>query len=513
MHSTARQCPICKDHITGDVCPRDGASLAVPMIGRYVLEAQIGEGGMGQVWRARNPDLNKRVAIKILNPELAGTSAAVRFKREAVAVNEIRHKNLVDIFDIGEMADGRPYFVMEHLEGESLDSLLQRVGPLPPAELLQIITPVCRAVSACHQKNIIHRDLKPENIFLVKEEEGPPTVKILDFGIAKVTLKEHRGEEDELTRAGAAIGTPEYMSPEQCESTKDVDYRSDIYALGIIVFEMLSGRTPFQEENGEDNLGAVLIRQLSEPAPYVSMVAKRPLSYDVDMVLQRTLEKDPSRRQQSALELLQELTRAFQTIPAEPPVEAAPEVAPQPPKKIPTNEIPSQAGDFYTGTKDTPAKNRRGLVWGGAALSIVIGASAGLFLFPSQSSPAPAVSQPAEQPKEVAPKKIQASISSNPKNASVYLGEQLLGQTPLEVELVSSDQETTLRFSLTGYDDVLVPIKPNSNLVLSRNLQPAQSLPSTEPATAPTKSKTPPKIPNKKPKTDPDVFIFDPKNK
>jgi serine/threonine protein kinase len=229
-------CPNCGELlIPGTFCPKDGAKVPAildfatgAMVGKYILEAKIGEGGMGEVWRGKNPEINKRVAIKILNPQLLANAQAIsRFKREALAVNEIRHKNLVDIFDVGEMPDGRPYFVMEYLEGEPLDEYMKRKVMLPFAEIQAFLQPICKALAATHQRNIIHRDLKPENIFLVKEEDAPPTVKLLDFGIAKLSISED--SKHNATRTGSVIGTPAYMSPEQCEGARAVDHRSDLY--------------------------------------------------------------------------------------------------------------------------------------------------------------------------------------------------------------------------------------------------------------------------------------------
>jgi serine/threonine-protein kinase len=200
-------------------------------VGEYVIERQIGEGGMGVVFAAVHPVIGKRVAIKLLTPALAGDATAVqRFIQEARAVNQIGHKNIVDIFGFGQLPSGRHYFVMELLEGRNLKQRLQ--SPLADDEALAILVEVCDALSAAHAAGIVHRDLKPDNIFLVEDRR----VKLLDFGVAKLT------EDGLSTNSGEPIGTPRYMSPEQRHG-RPVDLRTDLYALGVMMFEIFGGRS------------------------------------------------------------------------------------------------------------------------------------------------------------------------------------------------------------------------------------------------------------------------------
>src|SRR5262249_18710981 len=233
-------------------------------IGEYIAEDKIGEGGTGECWRGHHPVIGKRVAIKLLNRDfVANKEVVTRFIQEARAVNEIRHRGLIDIFSFGELPDGRPYFVMEFLDGKPLSKYIKGKGPLPFGEITDIFGQICRALQAAHDRGIIHRDLKPDNIYLVLEEGAPPFVKVLDFGIAKLAGSGPEGQH--LTRTGAIFGTPAYMSPEQCEGAKAVDQRSDIYALGIILFEMITGRTPFSEPG--EGIGTIMMKQMSLPAP------------------------------------------------------------------------------------------------------------------------------------------------------------------------------------------------------------------------------------------------------
>src|SRR5262245_53375987 len=208
---------------------------------------------MGSVYGAEQPAIGKRVALKVLHAEFAAQPEIVsRFFNEAKAVNDIQHPNIVDILDFGVIPSGQPsaaplvYFIMEHSEGESLSALIQREAPLRPDRATAIAVQIEDALSASHHKGIVHRDLKPDNVMLVSRGRGHDVVKLLDFGIAKLTgtaASTHR------TRTGMVMGTPQYMSPEQCEGRGDIDHRTDIYALGIVVYQMLTGRVPFVGDN------------------------------------------------------------------------------------------------------------------------------------------------------------------------------------------------------------------------------------------------------------------------
>ena len=201
--------------------------LAVGMnVGEYKIEVAIGRGGFGTVYRAVHPLIGKQVAIKVLARKYSSDPEVVsRFVAEARAVNQIRHRNIIDIFAFGALPDGRHYYVMEHLDGEPFDQYLRRIGPLPLADALPILRAIARALDAAHAKGIAHRDLKPENIFLAHDADGATFPKLLDFGIAKLL----QPEEDvrHRTGTGVPIGTPYYMSPEQCRG-REVDHRTDV---------------------------------------------------------------------------------------------------------------------------------------------------------------------------------------------------------------------------------------------------------------------------------------------
>jgi serine/threonine protein kinase len=216
--------------------------------GRYRIEQLIGEGGMGRVYAAQHVDIGKRVAVKILHPVYGRMPDLVeRFRREARAASKIGHPNIVDVTDSGTTADGSVYFVMEYLDGVELAAVIDREGALDVARALRVATQICRALSAAHAQGIIHRDLKPENVFLASREGMNDFVKVLDFGIAKSSeLEETR--EKRLTHPGMAMGTPEYMAPEQAAG-RPADERCDVYAVGAILYEMLTGSPPYEGEN------------------------------------------------------------------------------------------------------------------------------------------------------------------------------------------------------------------------------------------------------------------------
>ncbi|HEU5060719.1 MAG TPA: serine/threonine-protein kinase, partial [Kofleriaceae bacterium] len=216
------------------------------VIGDYEVTRHIDSGGMADVYEGVHPLIGKAVAIKVLSRTLSSDPAMVdRFVQEARAVNQIRHHNIVDIFALGRLRDGRVYCVMEFLNGESLQKRLRRAPGMTYEEALSVLSQMCDGLEAAHKVKIVHRDLKPENVFLIETARGP-LVKLLDFGIAKLIGAEKTGRPQ--TRAGMLIGTPEYMAPEQCMG-QEVDTRTDVYALGIIMFEMFTGRLPFDAKS------------------------------------------------------------------------------------------------------------------------------------------------------------------------------------------------------------------------------------------------------------------------
>src|SRR5688500_3100818 len=231
-------------------CPADGTPLAPrgddhilgTTLGPYQVARLLGVGGMGRVYKGVHPQIGSRVAIKVLSYECAQRADLVeRFFAEARAVNLIRHESIVNVLDLATLPDGRPYIIMEYLDGAPLATIIEKAGPLPLGSLAKLVSEVLDALGAAHAKGIVHRDLKPDNIYLTPA--GRP--KVLDFGIAKLQVGMGAGS---ATQTGSLLGTPHYMSPEQAMG-KHVDLRTDIYAIGVILFECATGRRPFEAES------------------------------------------------------------------------------------------------------------------------------------------------------------------------------------------------------------------------------------------------------------------------
>ena len=261
------------------------------MAGVYMLEKSLASGGGGTVYEARHRLLGRRAAVKVLRRELASSPRMVaRFLREALAVNLIKHPNIVDIYEFGELPDGRPFYVMELLGGTDLRTLLTERGRFEPREVLALLEPVCSALAAAHAHGIVHRDLKASNIH-VEVRDGVQIVKLLDFGIAKLVRPE--GEDAGLTVAGARLGTSYTMAPEQIRA-EAIDARTDVYALGVVLFHLLTGKYPFRGEFMTD----IERMHLEAPPPRPSQFAS--VSPAVDAVVVRAMEKLPDRRFQDA---------------------------------------------------------------------------------------------------------------------------------------------------------------------------------------------------------------------
>jgi serine/threonine-protein kinase len=315
----ATVCKTCGQHFSADgrFCPFDGEPLspaeswdprADPLLGslvdnRYEIEAVIGEGGMGTVYAVRHRSLGKRFALKALRKDLANDrEVAARFMQEARTAAVVSHPALVEITDFGRLPSGPPYFVMELLEGRSLADLIRAGGPIPAARAVDIIRQIADGMTVAHEANIVHRDLKPENIHIGAGEGGRDRVKVVDFGLAKVIGASR------LTRAGVVFGTPHYMSPEQALG-EPVDHRSDIYALGIVMYEMFTGRVPFEADS---YMGVLTKHMYMAPVPPSQLIGTAKLGALEDVTL-RCLEKKPQQRYESLRALVADLDRALST--------------------------------------------------------------------------------------------------------------------------------------------------------------------------------------------------------
>ena len=300
------------------VCPQDGATLVefgmwadgAVIRGKYRILGKVGQGGMGAVYKVMHLAFDELHAMKVINPSLMSDELFVkRFRHEAVITRKLRHPNAVRVDDIDEAEDGRPIILMEYIEGQSLKKLIQDQGALPVPRVCSIIKQAAAALEAAHNLGMIHRDIKPDNIVLVAAPEGE-LVKVLDFGIAKI--KEARASESAgmtLTGTGVVIGTPQYMSPEQAMGKRgdDLDGRSDIYSLGVVMYQMLTGDLPFKADT---TMAILLAHMQSPPIPIRGIHPELQIPDAIAKVVMKTLEKDPSLRPQTARALITEIENA-----------------------------------------------------------------------------------------------------------------------------------------------------------------------------------------------------------
>ena len=431
-------------------------------IGNYQIQRLIGEGGMGKVYLAVHPGIGRQAAVKVLTPSDAADPQIVsRFITEARAANAIRHPNIVDIYDSGVLDNGTPYLVMEYLEGEMLTQALAR-GPLPLEDAIDWGCQIAEALAAAHALEVVHRDLKPDNLFLVADPRrlGKKQVKVLDFGIAK--LQRRTFDQVHKTRTGALLGTPLYMSPEQCMSMKDIDARTDIYSLGVILYEMVTGRRPFDSEG----VYALISMQISEP-PALPTTYRLDLPHDLEAIILQALAKAPAARQESMAILLSQLELARgNTAGSSEALARAQQERPQPltlpPSQQPTLPELKTLGDtavskLVTGqTGLGPGGARTRWLLAGAGFAVLLG----IYLLGSfnkkpmapqhAQGTAPVAATPAPPP--AAPALIEIGLDSVPTGASVFVDDVLVGTTPTTYKTVLKGEPVEFTFRVQGFE-------------------------------------------------------------
>ena len=434
-------------------------------IGTYKILRELGEGGMGKVYLAQHQVIGRLAAIKLLLPEFSANEEMVgRMCNEARMTSLIRHPGLVDVYDFGRLPNGSAYIVMEYLEGETLSALLVRNGPLAPDVARALARQVAAAVGAAHGKGIVHRDLKPDNIFIVADEELDIGVRarVLDFGIAKLGAGLAGG--GHRTRTGSMMGTPIYMSPEQCRGAGSVDARTDIYSLGCILFEMLTARQLF----GFEGVGDIIVAHLHQVPPPASRFEPEVPAW-LDAVLAKLLAKDPAARYQSMDEVSVALGGKPRNRPSVPQTSGEKWVPP----KTPTT-LGQTAGQRANAS--IVQRRPRAIVAIVAGIFALGGIGAALALRgepqmrpvatptptpPPPPAPAPrpeppppvvVVSPPPEPVAPPPPRQIVLKIRSTPSGAEVFLaGGEKVGVTPLEYTVVAAAGGVTFDVKLAGY--------------------------------------------------------------
>jgi serine/threonine-protein kinase len=450
-------------------------------VGEYRIEVKLGEGGFGAVYRAVHPLIGKSVAIKVLSRELSAKPEIVaRFVDEARAVNQIRNRGIIDIFSFGGLPDGRQYFVMELLEGLSLDAYVKRRGRLAVEEALPILRGVARAVDAAHAAGIAHRDLKPDNVFLIEGADGIVQTKLLDFGVAKL-LGERSGPR---TQTGVPIGTPHYMSPEQSRGV-DVDSRTDVYSFGVMAYEMLTGRLPFEGEAVMD----ILMKQITAPAEAPSKLCSE-LPQIFDGPILRMLEKERDKRPASLMAAVEELTQAARgaglAIPQAPTVSLT---SLEPPREVSTQTLATaqtlvgSSSEVGRASTASTSRTRRLMVGVVAASSLLAGvllvlllrsgpdgtnaaagppASARSSAAPIVASPLPSASSPTERAE------VSITFEGQPPGTRIFRGTQLLGAAPGTVHLPKGSGEVELKLEgPSGYLSKTMQVGTDANTVIS----------------------------------------------
>jgi tRNA A-37 threonylcarbamoyl transferase component Bud32 len=433
---------------------RHDSLIGETVAGRYKILRKMGEGGMGAVYEAQHNVIGKHFALKVLLDKYAQKHDVVaRLQQEARLASSIGHPSIVDVNDFGETADGRSFVVMEFLDGESLAQLIQQKAPLPPERVLPIIRQAADALGAAHQKDILHRDVKPENVFITRRD-GKDFVKVLDFGISKA-MKKPEEEEDSprLTQTGMVLGTPLYMSPEQARGESELDQRIDIYALGVIMYEALSGETPFRGTNYLGIINQVLTQQAT---PLRQLRPDLPLSEALERVVMKMMHKDRNRRYAQMTEVVADIDRLL-----------AGDQNVGMPVMLPDESLRTRAVE--------PRERSTGFVAGGITLFVVVAAITAIVAAKRRSAVAdipsvPVVMSAAPDAAPAGPRVIEVRIEANTP-CKVYNGEKEIARSGDPLPLTEG-APVTLTCRAEGYDEDTTTILPTPGKVIAFHLLP-----------------------------------------
>jgi len=481
--------------------------------GRYEIISLLGEGGMGAVFQAKHRVLGRIVAIKVLKPDMATSEQfAGRFLQEAKSAAELHHKNIVEISDYGVDGD-RPYMVMEYLQGESLDAYMEREGPLSPARVVAIMEPVLRALAMAHERGIIHRDIKPDNIFLQSDADGgEPIPKVVDFGIAK---RQSNEDSPQLTTANMALGTPAYMAPEQIMSSKNATGAADQYAVGVTLYEALTGSYPFEATT----INQFIVAKATQDARPITEL--RP---DLDPALAATVMRTLARKPEDrfpTIHALREALSAHRAPLSSRPVQPGPEGSaragsitvgnrspdPGAPAGVPAAPTVIQGSRPESSSIDTPFPVERAASDGGgtpmrvglAVVALLALGGGGFAVSRMRSSPRPEPSpqvvtppppQPDPPPTPPSQRSVVFSIRVEPPVGVITLDGENLGSGRAEVMRPNDGHRYQLQITAPGYATITEVLTADRDVSLDRRLT-ALSEPGGRPRAHPLPTPTP----------------------
>jgi len=507
LASDRKLCVVCSKNYPSDLttCPEDGNMLMVEadggarasrlghVIGNYRLLGVLGEGGVGTVYEAEHVRLGRRVALKLLHPDVVDAEVVTRFFNEARAVNEIRHANIIEVEDFVTTPTGEHYLLMELLKGEDLRAVMNREGRLEPARVSAIGQQIASALGAVHLVHIVHRDLKPDNVFVL-QRDGKEMSKLLDFGVAKFT-EDGTG----LTRDGMTMGTPQYMAPEQIITGQEVGTSSDIYSLGVLMYELLTGVTPFSGSS----VAAILRAHVSEAVVPPSIRRGEPIPVVLEAAVMKCLEKEIEDRFATADELAEALR-------ADQPVELSGRFETRAAQSGRQARMSGRAASEPPVDRPTAARRPRRIVQLVPAFAMAVAAAVIHFWPHSEPAAASAANAPVTVPRAEpanrappapppsAPAEIQLSLTSKPVGAELFRGpkREPLGKAPQTIALPMSREPVELiaRFA-DGREvtETIVPDAPRRELVFEKPRTTEAVTKPTEAATKPTE--LPPKSP------------------
>jgi serine/threonine-protein kinase len=461
--------------------------------GRFSILEPIGIGGMGRVYRAQQTPLDRVVALKVLNPNFPTSrdpGFQKRFLREASLSSKLRHPNTVTVIDYGQTDDGIYYIAMEYLEGRTLGQALAEIGPMPWARVLNIGQQICRSLREAHNQGIVHRDLKPANIMLLNESDQD-LVKVLDFGLVKsIAPSEEGAPNPEITQSGTFLGSPAYMAPEQARNESDV--RSDVYSLGVMLYQMLVGRPPFIYK---DHIELIFAHHKEPPPAFSSVRPEMFIPAEIESLVRRCLEKEPARRFQTMEELLEAMRGASMSAGGNSGIFKRPGGQNTTgPHKTPlfANVAGEAAGGGDTLAVDISVvvppdmRNARrrtllmgGLVGGGIAVALSAGLMLSSGFFSSASEPvAPVAEAPAPVAEKPAEQVVRFRLMSQPSGARVIYKGKERGTTPLLLEIPKEKGQETVTaeftYSLDGYQTETVITGGSGEVVFAQKLQRAR---------------------------------------